>query len=148
MSRPVPQCAVDLVKSFEGCELLAYPDPGTGGAPWTIGYGCTGPNIFKGLTITQDDAEEWLVADLQKAGDTVLRFTGAVGLTDNQYGALISFVYNVGGGNFATSTLLTHVKAGEFDAAAGEFGKWNHAAGRVLPGLTARRAAEAELFSA
>lgn len=136
---------VNLIKSFEGLRLKAYPDPGTGGAPWTIGYGSTGPNVKKGTVITESVAEGMLRHDLKKFEDVVNKNVH-VQLTQGQFDALVSFTYNCGPGNFLKSSLLRDVNAGKFDDAADEFAKWNRAAGRVLPGLTRRRAAEADLF--
>ncbi|WP_368517439.1 lysozyme [Rhizobium sp.] len=139
--------SINLIKSFEGCKLTAYPDPGTGGEPWTIGYGHTGPDVHKGLVITQAQADALLVADLQKFETGVAKLI-KVDLTENQKGALVSFAYNCGLGNLTSSTLLKKVNAKDFAGARAEFGKWTKAAGSVLPGLVKRRAAEAELFAA
>ena len=134
-----------LIKSFEGCELTAYPDPGTGGDPWTIGYGHTGPDVQPGLTITQARADQLLKQDLQKFEQGV---NGVIArsLTSNQFSALVSFAYNVGLGALQSSTLLRLVNAGDFSGAAAQFGKWVNGASGPLPGLVRRRAAEAALF--
>ena len=58
------QDGINLIKEFEGCELKSYPDPGTGGAPWTVGYGHTGPEVVPGMTISQPEAEQLLKQDL------------------------------------------------------------------------------------
>ena len=95
--RAIPQAAVDLEKEAEGLRLTAYPDPATGGAPWTIGYGHTGPDVRPGLRITNAQAEQLLQADLDTAAAVVDRAV-TVELTDRQRGALVSFVFNVGAG--------------------------------------------------
>jgi len=145
------QAGLDLIKSFEGWRAKAYPDPATGGAPWTIGYGHTTaagpPTVSRGLTITQDEGEAILERDLLAVERTVAGLV-KVKLTDNQFAALVSFTFNLGGGNFRKSTLLKKVNAGDFAGAAKEFGKWNKADGKVMAGLTRRRAAEASLFLA
>ena len=134
-----------LTESFEGCKLTAYPDPGTGGAPWTIGYGHTGPDVHPGLTITQEQAEELLMQDTQKAAAAVnAKVTGDI--TQEEFDALVDFVFNVGAGNFAASTLLKKVNAGEIHGAAAEFEKWDMAAGKHMAGLLRRRHSEAEEF--
>ena len=69
-----------------------------------------------------------------------------VPLTANQFDALVSFCYNCGEGNLAKSTLLKRVNAGDHDGAATEFHKWNKAGGKVLAGLTRRRASESLLY--
>ena len=134
-----------LTEQFEGCKLNAYPDPGTGGAPWTIGYGHTGPDVHPGLTITQEQAEELLMQDTQKAATAVnAKVTGDI--TQEEFDALVDFVFNVGAGNFAASTLLKKVNAGDIHGAAAEFEKWDMAAGKQMAGLLRRRHAEAEEF--
>jgi lysozyme len=136
---------LNLIKNFEGCVLTAYPDPGTGGDPWTIGYGHTGPDVHKGVTWTQAQADAALVNDLQRfeqgVNDMISR-----NLTPNQVAALVSFAYNVGLGALQGSTLLKDVNAGDFTAAAGEFGKWVNGGSGPLPGLVRRRGAERQLF--
>ena len=135
----------DLIKEFEGCKLEAYPDPGTGGAPWTIGYGHTGPDVHPGLTITQEQAEELLMQDIKKAAAAVnAKVTGDI--TQEEFDALVDFVFNVGAGNFAASTLLKKVNSGDIHGAAAEFEKWDMAAGKHMAGLLRRRHAEAEEF--
>lgn len=162
MGRPIPQTVVDLVKDAEGLRLTAYPDPASGGAPWTIGYGHTGPDVRPGLVISTARAEELLRADLAAAAAIVDRVVTAP-LTDTQRGVLASFAFNVGAGRakrggdpgkdgFVTlktgkpSTLLVTLNAGDLAGAAAEFAKWTRAAGKVMPGLVKRRAAEAALF--
>lgn len=137
--------ALALIKQFEGCRLDAYPDPGSGGDPWTIGWGATGPGIKKGVRWTQAQADQRLAED-------VARFAAGVDAavtrapTAGQRGAMISLAYNIGLGAFRDSTLLKKHNAGDFAGAAAEFGRWNKAAGKVLNGLTRRRAAEEAVY--
>jgi lysozyme len=138
----VPKAAVDLVKRFEGCKLTAYKCPAN---VWTIGYGQTGPDIVEGVTWTAQQAEDRLKTALGKFAATVDGMV-KVPLTDNQRAALISFVYNIGGGALKSSTLLSLLNQGRTAEAADQFPKWNKGGGRVLGGLTVRRAAERELF--
>jgi lysozyme len=133
-----------LIKEFEGCCLTAYPDPGTGAQPWTIGYGHTN-GVRPGETITQEQAEQYLQNDLVEFQVGVNNLV-ARDLTPNQFAALVSFAYNLGLGALEGSTLLAYVNAGDFTAAQGEFEKWVFAGGKILPGLVRRRAAEAALF--
>jgi len=135
---------IDFTKQFEGRRLTAYPDPGTGGAPWTIGDGHT-KGVKEGDTCTPEQADQWLADDLAVACSTVAHFV-KVPLTDNQKTALADFVFNVGMGNFESSTLLKKLNAEDYEGAADEFGRWIYAGGRVLPGLVKRRAAGAALF--
>lgn len=148
-----------LITGFEGLAKLlpdgrvqAYPDPGTGAAPWTIGWGSTttieGDAITPGTIWTRAQAYERKAADLRRFEKHVRdALASALPATSQpQFDALVSFTYNVGEGNLRSSTLLRKHKAGEFAGAAAEFGKWNRAAGRVMKGLTRRRAAEAALY--
>lgn len=146
MSRPINRAGLDLIRNSEGVRLQAYPDPGTNGDPWTIGYGHTGPEVHKGMVITQLQADNYLAADLMRFEDGVSALVTRK-ISDNQFAALVSFAYNLGLGNLKASTLLKCTNAGNFADAALEFGKWTKAAGKVLPGLVKRRAAEAALFS-
>lgn len=133
-----------LTEVSEGIRLTAYPDPGTGGAPWTIGYGHT-HGVHPGDTCTQAQAEAWLMEDIAHANDVVNRLVKA-NLTQHQHDALVDFVFNAGEGNFASSTLLKDLNAGYMQLAANEFRRWDMAGGAHLAGLAHRRAAETELF--
>lgn len=134
-----------LTKESESLKLTAYPDPGTGGAPWTIGYGHTGPHIEEGMTISQEEADHLLLLDVQESVEAVNRLV-TVSLTQNQFDALVDFTFNVGAENFEKSTLLIKVNNGDIQGAADEFPRWNKAAGHVLGGLIRRRGAERTLF--
>lgn len=135
---------IELIKLFEGCKLEAYPDPATGGEPWTIGVGTTG-GVKPGDTCTLEQAIEWLKDDVEHADRAVTELV-EVDLNQNQRDALISFIYNVGEGNFKSSTLLKLLNQGNYHGAAQQFLRWNKAAGKVMKGLTHRRIAEADLF--
>lgn len=139
------KAGVDLVKRFEGCKLHAYPDPSTGGEPWTIGWGHTGKDVTKDTVWTQKQADDRLLLDLIGTTLQVSKLLKPT-ISDNALSALVCFAYNVGVHNLAASTLLHLVNASNSPWAALEFEKWNHANGKVLPGLTARRKAEKELF--
>lgn len=141
--------AANIVKEFEGLELNAYPDPGTGGDPWTIGWGHTGPEVMKGLRISLDKAEAWLASDLKVAADGMFRLLSMGSKwKPHQQAALISFVFNCGAGALEESTLRKRLLAGEDPAAVvrSELPRWNKGGGGVLEGLTRRRAAEVALF--
>lgn len=137
---------LDLIKVSEGFEAEAYPDPGNRvtGEPWTIGYGHT-RGVRRGDTCTDAQATDWLREDLQAAEDAV-RHMVDLPLTQMQFDALASFVFNVGPSAFANSTLLRLLNAGDAAGAAEQFKRWNRGADGVLPGLVARRAAERDLF--
>lgn len=137
---------LELIKSFEGLELIAYYDPV---GVLTIGYGHTNmagpPKIVPGMKITAQEASDILMNDLKKYEAAVSKYV-KVPLNQNQYGALTSFTYNLGAGNLSKSTLVKKLNKGDYEGAANEFPKWNKAGGRVLKGLTRRRAAEQALF--
>lgn len=132
---------LDLIKEFEGCYLTAYLCPAN---VWTIGYGHT-KTAKKGMVITQEEADRLLEQDVAWVKAAVI---GAVKvpLTANQTSALYSFVFNVGAGAFRSSTLLRKLNAGDYAGAQMQFRRWNKAGGKVLRGLSRRRAAEAKLF--
>jgi len=143
---------IALVKQFEGCAKMredgmveAYPDPGTGGDPWTIGWGTTGPGIGPGTVWTQAQCDARLEADLARFAAAVDRALGDATTTQPQFDALVSFHYNTGA--IARATLTAKHRAGEVEGAAKEFARWTRAGGRVLKGLVRRRAAEAALYA-
>ena len=135
-----------LTEQYEGCKLTAYPDPATGGDPWTIGYGHTGSDVHPNMTITQQQAEELLMKDVQKASQAV-NSKVHTDITQDEFDALVDFVFNVGAGNFAGSTLLKKINEGDMEGAAHEFEKWDMAAGKHMAGLLKRRQAEENLFN-
>jgi lysozyme len=134
-----------LTKDSESCRLTAYPDPGTGGAPWTIGWGHTGPEVHPGLVWTQAQADAQLVKDMQSAEAAVRKYVTHE-ITRDQFIALCDFVFNIGSSAFNTSTLLRKLNAYDLEGAIEEFAKWNKAGGRVLNGLIKRRDGEKALF--
>jgi hypothetical protein len=101
--------------------------------------------VYEGLEITQERAEELLRLDLRRFEDAV-RMQVAVELTQNQFDALVSLVYNIGEGAFSKSTLLRKLNAGDYAGAQAQFAVWRKAGGKVMPGLVNRRAQEAALF--
>lgn len=138
----ISPAGVNLIKKFEGFVAKAYKCPA---GVWTIGYGHTGPDVTPGLQLTTEQVDALLVRDLLRYEAPVNKLV-TVELTQNQFDALVSFVYNVGEGNFSKSTLLKHLNNGDKDKAAAQFLVWNKAGGVELPGLVRRRAAERELF--
>ena len=132
---------IALIKEFEGLRLKAYLCPG---GVWTIGYGHTA-GVKPGIVISEAQAEEYLKADLI-AFERYLNGLG-LALNQNQFDALISFIYNVGTGNFSNSTLLRKVRANPQDnSIMDEFLRWVYSKDRVLPGLQRRRLAEMKLY--
>ena len=150
--RTVSAQGLALIKRFEGCARLradgfveAYPDPGTGSAPWTIGWGATGPGIGPGTVWTRAQCDARLAADVARHAAQVAEAIGSAATTQSQFDALASFHYNTGA--IARATLTKRHVAGDFAAAVAEFARWNRAGGRVMRGLVRRRAAEAALYA-
>ena len=148
---------IALIKRFEGFAQLrgdgrveAYPDPGTGGDPWTIGWGATGAchvsggRIGPGTIWTRAECEARLERDLELYAAEVAAALGSSARTQAQFDALVSFHYNTGA--IARATLTRKHRAGDRSGAVGEFARWNRAGGRVLRGLVRRREAEARLY--
>ena len=131
-----------LIKEFEGLRLKAYLCPAK---VWTIGYGHT-DTAKKDMVITERQAERLLKGDLGWVEATIANSV-VVPLTQQQYDALCSFIYNVGSGAFRRSTLLELLNAGHYVAAEDQFKRWNKASGKTLSGLTRRREAERALFA-
>lgn len=131
-----------LTKQFEGCRLNAYQDQV---GVWTIGYGHTGSDVRSGLAITQDQADALLISDIAAAAAFVNQAV-TTQLQQNEFDALVDFVFNLGRAAFAGSTLLRQLNAGNFDVAAGQFALWDHAGGQVVAGLLRRRLAETAMF--
>lgn len=135
------QRGINLIKEFEGFRGTAYRDPV---GIWTIGYGFV-KGVKQGDTITRAQADARLRRELAEYERAVERATGG-NATQPQFDALVSFAYNVGVKGMAGSTVIKRHNAGDHQAAARAFGLWNKAGGKVWPGLTRRRAAEAALY--
>ena len=132
---------VSLIKKFEGCELEAYQCSAN---VWTIGYGHT-KDVEKGDTITKEEAEQMLVDELHEYENYVNKYVN-VALSQNQFDALVSWVYNLGPANLKASTMLKVLNSGEYEDVPAQIKRWNKAGGKVLEGLIRRREAEACLF--
>jgi len=141
-----------LIKKWEGCAKLrsdgrfdAYPDPGSAdGKPWTIGWGSTGPDIKRGVIWTQAQCDDRFDVDIVEYVDEVAAFLGDAPTTQNQFDALVSFHYNTGA--IGSATLGKLHKAGRFEDAADQFGRWIYNDGKPMTGLRNRRADEAALY--
>ena len=150
-SSEVSEAGIRLIKNFEGCarrlsdgRYQAYPDPGSGGAPWTIGWGATGRGIGPDTIWTQAQCDERLQTDVARHAREVAQAIGDTPTSQNQFDALVSFHYNTGA--IARATLTRLHRAGHFHEAAAEFHRWKYASGKVLKGLENRRSAEAALY--
>lgn len=140
---------LDLIKRFEGCHKMradgrveAYLCPA---GVWTIGYGSTGADIAKGMIWTLAQCEARFREHVGQFEEAVRRMVGQ-NATQGQFDALVSFAYNIGADALRRSTLLRKHNEGDYAGAADEFAKWNKGGGKVLAGLTKRRAAESALY--
>ena len=131
-----------LTEASEELRLLAYTDSG---GVWTVGWGHTGKDVHKGMTITREMAVQLLEHDVATAVAAVRRFV-KVSLNQHQFDALVDWTFNVGVGRLLGSTLLLKLNAGDYGSAAANFGLWVHDNGQILPGLVTRRRLEAALF--
>ena len=142
----VNEKAKALIKRFEGKRLRAYRCPA---GVLTIGYGHTSaaglPKVTDGMSITDAEADAIFSHDIELFSAQVAPLIKA-DVSGNQFGACVSLAYNIGVGAFSKSSVLRFVNQKKFQSAADAFKLWNKAGGRVLPGLTERRAAERELF--
>lgn len=132
-----------LIAQYEGFRANVYKDAV---GKDTVGYGHLvkhGEVFDHALSVS--DAIDLLRKDVAIA-EAAIKAGVKVALNQNQFGALVSLVFNIGGGNFATSTLLRDLNASKYADAAKEFLRWNHADGKILSGLTMRRMREKELF--
>ena len=140
-----------LIKPFEGYarrlpngDCCAYPDPATGDEPWTIGFGSTGRGISKYTVWSKEQAEDALQEHVRHFISGLVKLSPRlVSASPRRIAAVISWAYNCGLGNYRISTFKKRVDANDWEGAAVECRKWTKAAGRVLPGLTKRREAEA-----
>ena len=153
---PISEAGLALLREHEGLRLKAYPDPASGGDPWTIAFGHT-KGVKEGDTCTPEQAEAWLREDAADAENIVLRHVERP-LTQGQLDALVSFVFNVGPGvkgrkdgfvrlkDGRPSTMLRLLNAGDYSGAADQFSRWVFGAGKEMAGLKKRRKAERHLF--
>ena len=143
-----------LIKPFEGYArkmpdggCCAYPDPATGGDPWTIGYGSTGSDIRQHTVWSKAQAEDALQAHVRYFVSGLVKLSPRLlSASPRRIAAVISWAYNLGLGNYRISTFKKRIDASDWSGAAQECLKWNKAAGRVLPGLTRRRQAESMMM--
>lgn len=140
------RAARDLIAAYEGRWREAYPDPATGGEPWTIGVGHTGSEVHEGLIWDDVRIDAAFDTDLARFDAGVAALIGVAPTAQHEFDALVSFAFNLGLGNLAKSTLLSKHRTGDKAGAGMEFARWNKAAGHPMRGLTKRRAAEAALY--
>ena len=137
----ISQEGLSLIKKFEGCELEAYK---CAAGVWTIGYGST-KEVKEGDTLTQEKADDLLLHEMNEYEGYVNDLV-KVKLEQNQFDALVSWVFNLGPANLKASTMLKFLNAGDYHLIPSQIKRWNKASGKVLEGLIRRREAEALLF--
>lgn len=146
--RSIPDIAVSFIAKYEGMKLTSYPDPATGGDPWTVGYGSTGPHVTPGMTITKAKALGLLRDDVGHAVRklySVLTPAAIDSLDEAQWAALISFAFNLGAKK--TWSIWKHINTGKLDLVPGEIMRFTRANGKVMKGLVNRRSAEVALWN-
>lgn len=151
----------EICHHYEQLRLQAYPDPGSprakalragkpaaglSGAPWTIGWGDTGPDVVEGLTITREEADRRFARRMALEFEPAVRAAVKVPLNQRQFDALVSIFYNAGVGALSASTLVRMLNLGDFAGAAAQFLRWNTSGGQVMKGLQRRREAERLVF--
>ena len=149
---------IDVIEAFESCKLTARPDPKTGGAPWTVGWGATGPDIGPGTVWSQQTADTRLELDIAEREEIVIDDVHAA-LTQGRFDAMVSIVFNVGHGSKykdgiirlksgQPSTLLRLLNAGDYADCADQFMRWVSRGSNVENGLRRRRTVERQRFLA
>ena len=131
---------------FESCRLTAYPDPATNGKPWTIGWGCTGPDVVPGLKITQQNADDRFLARLTNEFEPGVLKAATHLMLQGEFDAMVCLAYNIGVHAFSNSTLIRKFNKGKIAEVSLEFLRWDKANGLTYRGLTRRRHAEKALF--
>jgi lysozyme len=131
----------NLIKKFEGCELEAYK---CAAGVWTIGYGHI-KTAVEGMKIDQATANELFDEEMGEY-ETYVNTAVTVPLSQNQFDALVSWVFNLGNGNLNASTMLKVINSGDHAGVPAQIKRWNKAGGKVLEGLIRRREAEALLY--
>ena len=137
----ISQEGISLIKKFEGCELEAYQ---CAAGVWTLGYGST-KDVKEGDTLTQKEADNLLLHEMQEYEGYIKELI-KVPLKQNQFDALVSWVFNLGPANLKASTMLKFLNAGDYHLIPSQIKRWNKANGKVLEGLIRRREAEALMF--
>jgi len=137
----ISQEGLSLIKKFEGCEYNAYK---CAAGVWTIGYGHT-KGVKEGDLVTQQEADNLLLHEMEEYEGYVNNLV-EVDLNQNQFDALVSWVFNLGPANLKASTLLKVLNSKDYEGVPAQIQRWNKAGGKVLEGLIRRRNAEALLF--
>jgi len=153
-TQTIPKSGLDLIKKFEGCHLKAYPDPISGGDPWTIGWGLTrypdGRKVRPGDVISQAKADEYLIEYCHRIVDHLAKtIPGWNELSENRKGALLSFAYNVGMGFYGApgfATITARLRNREYEKVPEALLLYRNPGTKAESGLLRRRKAEGELW--
>jgi len=137
----ISEYGLNLIKHFEGLELEAYQ---CAAGVWTIGYGHT-KDVQPGDQWSESHADHMLEVEMEEY-ENYVNTAVTVPLSQNQFDALVSWVYNLGNGNLTSSTMLKVLNSGDYAGVPAQIKRWNKAGGKVLEGLVRRREAEALLF--
>lgn len=137
---------IRVLHYYEGCSLIAYVDPGTGGEPITIGWGNTQPGLKLGSTITQAQADALFTKRLTEEFEPGVMAVLTQAVNQGQFDGCVCLAYNTGMSNFRSSTLVKRFNAGDIKGAADQFLRWDRANGQSMKGLRRRRASERALF--
>ena len=137
----ISEKGLQLLKHYEGCELTAYR---CSADVLTIGYGHT-KGVTEDMVITQEEADQMLQDEMPEY-EGYINDKVTVALNQDQFDAMVCWVYNLGSGNLASSTLLKVLNEGDYEAVPEQMKRWNKAGGKVLNGLIKRRDSEAKLF--
>ena len=140
----IPDAMLALIRRFEGCKLRAYICPA---GVWTIGWGATGQGVRAGTQWTQQQADDRLDSDAEAYAKAAGNLSTVLWFDPDKHAAIADFCYNLGSTRYKSSTLKRRIDAGDWQGAAEELQKWVWGGGRKLPGLVARRSAEAELLN-
>jgi GH24 family phage-related lysozyme (muramidase) len=154
--REFPLAGIELIKRFEGCKLTAYPDPGTGGDPWTIGWGNTrninGQPIRPGDTLTAAQADTLLLDSIRKYfWPKIQQLPYFAEMSEEQRGAMLSFAYNLGAGFYGAdgfTTISRLLRNKDWDKVPDALVLYRNPGSKVEAGLKRRRVAEGALWSA
>ncbi len=137
----ISEYGLNLIKHFEGLELEAYQ---CAAGVWTIGYGHT-KDVQPGDQWSESHADHMLEVEMEEY-ENYVNTAVTVPLSQNQFDALVSWVYNLGNGNLTSSTMLKVLNSSDYAGVPAQIKRWNKAGGKVLEGLTRRRQAEADMF--
>lgn len=136
-----------MIEKYEGKRNHSYADPISGGDPWTCGIGCTGPDVGPGTYWTDAEVDQKFAERMARQYEPAVNtLCAGVPTTQGQFDALASLAFNIGSGAEGHSSVIALHRAGKYDEAADAFMRYDHAGGREIDALAARRAAEGQMY--